>query len=326
MVHHPPHAHVEPLDTHRSLLVALALNAGFLGVEVVAWWLTGSLALLSDAAHMLSDVAALALAWGAAMLARRPPTATMTFGLARAEVLGAFVNALVLLGISAGVTWEAVARLASGSPPVPELPVLGVGVVGLAVNLGSAAVLARTDGANLNVRGAMAHMLADALGSVGVIVAALLMMGGVGEADAVASMCVAAMVAVSGLGLLRDAGRVLLQLPPADVDVVGLREGLAAVSGVQRVRQLHVWSLDGREPIVSAHLVVSGEADADEVRCAAEEALLRQGVVCVTLQTERCAERISAPPRARPSPCRRAGAAGSAASPSSRAGLPSASA
>ncbi|MBX2798816.1 MAG: cation diffusion facilitator family transporter [Myxococcales bacterium] len=285
--HHHHHGHTHGADSRRALLVALVLNAAFLLVEVGAWWVTGSLALLSDAAHMLSDVGALALALGAAQLARQRPSASMTFGLARAEVLGAFLNALALVGISVGIVWEAVVRLSGHPPHVPEGPVLVVGLVGLAINLGSVFALMGSDRTNLNVRGALWHLLADALGSVGVVVAALFLMAGVGEADAVVSLAVAALVAVSGVRLLRDAGRVLMQLPPPHVDVAVLRDVLCAVPGVRGLHDLHVWSLDGHEPIVSAHLVVDADHEALVVQRDALRLLGEHGVEHATLQLER---------------------------------------
>lgn len=268
--------------------MALVLNAGFLVAEAAAgfWW--GSLALLSDAAHMLSDVSALALALAAAQLARRGPSASMTFGLARAEVLGAFLNGLFLLAACGWIVFEAVNRLSQGVPEVAGLPVLIVGALGLAINLGSVVALLRADRTNLNIRGALAHMLADAMGSVGAMVAALCLMYGWYAADAVVSVVVAVMVAVGGVSLLRDAGRVLLQLPPPGLDVAAVRDALTEPDAVLAVHDLHVWSLDGHHPILTAHLVLTPAADAEAVCQSAHERLAEAfDIDHATLQAER---------------------------------------
>ncbi len=287
---HGHHHHRSPHgpDARGALSTALALNGAFFVAEAGVGLYTGSLALLSDAAHMLSDVGALVLALAAAQLARRPASAAMTFGLARAEVLGAFLNGLILLGACAWIVFEAVSRLQMGPPLVPGRPVLVVGVLGLLVNLASALVLMRSEAQNLNVRAALAHMLADALGSVGAIVAAGLVIAGFPAADAAVSLLVAGLVAVSGATLVRDAGRVLLQLPPPSLDVEGVRDALLAVEGVRGVHDLHAWSLDGEHAIVSAHLVLADEALAERV-CRASREVLRErfGVAHATLQPER---------------------------------------
>jgi cobalt-zinc-cadmium efflux system protein len=283
---HDGHGHSHG-DARSALGLALGLNALFLGVEVGVGLWTGSLALLSDAAHMLSDVGALALALGAAQLARRRASSGMTFGLARAEVLGAFVNGLGLLAVCAAIANESVRRLFEGPPPVAGAPVMVVGAIGLAINLASAWVLHRADHDDLNVRGALLHMLSDALGSAAAIVAAVALMYGVTAADPVVSLLVGALVAVGAVGLVRDAGRILLELPPRGLDVGRLHTELGAIDGVAEVHDLHAWSLDGRTPLVSAHIVVDAEADADGV-CARARSLLDDGfgVHHATLQVE----------------------------------------
>ena len=195
------------------------LNGGYLIVEAVAGWMSGSLALLSDAAHMLSDVGALALAWGASQLAATVARREHTFGLRRAEIVGAFVNALTLLAACGWIAFEAIQRLIEGPPEVGGLAVLVVAIIGLFVNLGSAWVLHRSDPHNLGVRGALMHMLADALGSVGAIVAALFLMAGVAAADPIVSLAIAGLILAGTWGLLRDSGRVLLQFPPPGASV-----------------------------------------------------------------------------------------------------------
>ncbi len=286
--HHRHDHHHHHADPRQALTVALVLNGGFLVIEAGVGWRAGSLALLSDAAHMLSDVGALVLALAAAQLARRGATAAMTFGLGRAETLGAFVNGIGLLVACGVIVWEAGERLATGAPDVPGWPVLVVGLIGLAINLGSAWALWRSDRENLNIRAALAHMLADALGSVGAIGAAVLLLLGVPAADAVVSLLVAALVAWGAYGVLRDAGRILLELPPPDLDVAQVRDALSGVDGVVQVHDLHAWSVDGQRAIVSAHLVLADGAPFEDV-CRAAHAVLhyRFEIHHATLQPER---------------------------------------
>lgn len=274
-------------DSRRALGFALVASAVFLVVELVAGALTGSLALLSDAAHMVSDVGALFLALAAAQVATRKADATMTFGLGRAEILGAFLNGVVLVFASIWIVVEAVGRLVAGAPEVAGMPVLVVGVLGLGINLASAWFLHGADHGNMNVRAAMLHVIGDALGSVAAIVAALLLMAGIPGADPVASLVVAGLVVIGAVRLLRDAGRVLLELPPTGLDVARVREALVGIEGVVGVHDLHAWSLDGRTPLVTAHLVVA-EAESDSV-CQRARQLLdgKFGVHHTTLQVER---------------------------------------
>lgn len=271
----------------RALTLALVLNGGFLLVEAGVGFYTNSLALLSDAAHMLSDVGALTLALVAAWLAGRPTHSSRTFGMRRAEVVGGFINGLTLLAACAYITWEAVERLRAGPPQVPGLPVLIVGAIGLAINLGSAWALARADRGNLNIRGALIHMLADALGSVGAMIAALLVMAGYPAADPIVSVFIAALVLWGTWGLLRDTTRVLLQFPPPGFDVAGMCHSLMALDGVASVHDAHVWTLDGRSAIVSAHVIADPGADLEAVRALAVRCLeVSFHVPHATLQVE----------------------------------------
>lgn len=271
----------------RALLVTLVLNASYLVVEAGAGWWSGSLALLSDAAHMLGDVAALLLAYGAAHLATRSGSPNHTFGLRRAEVIGALLNGLILLGAVAWIFVEAVERLLNGAPEVAGPVVLAVATIGLFVNLGSAWYLSRSDKDNLGVRGALAHMLADALGSVGAMVAAVLVMAGVPGADAVVSVLIGALVLVGTWGVLRDSTRVLLQFPPRDLQVDSVRGALAAVDGLADVHDLHLWSLDGQSGVLTAHLVLVDPQRWQAVLAEARRTLIEDlGIAHVTLQVE----------------------------------------
>lgn len=274
-------------DTRKALSWALGLNAGFLVIEAGVGWWADSLALLSDAAHMLSDVGALVLALASAQLARRRPNIKMTFGLQRAETLGAFINGLTLLLASGWIIWEATKRLTEGPPDVAGMPVLIVGSIGLAINLGSAWFLYRSDRDNLNIRAALMHMLADALGSVGAVVAAILVMTGVDAADAVVSLFIAALILWGTWSVLRDSGRVLMQLPPAGLDVRKVQRRLAALDGVAQVHDLHAWTLDGQATIMTAHLVAAEGTDSEGLRRSALEALEHDfSITHATLQVE----------------------------------------
>lgn len=285
------HHHHHGARTRRALVWALVLNGGFLIFEAITGAITGSLALLSDAGHMVGDVAALALALGASHLARSGASAGRTFGYVRAEVLGAFVNALALLVICAMIFAEAFERMLGEAPDVPAMPILVVGAVGLLINLGSAWNLARGDRDNLNVRGALAHMLADALGSVGAMIAAGFIMLGWPIADPIISVVIGLLILTGTLRLLRDSARVLLQFAPPDVDVAAIELALHEVDGIEGVHHVHAWTLDGAHAVITAHLVASPEIDEPTARRRALEALTeRFDLEHVTLQIERLDE------------------------------------
>ncbi len=284
-------------DSRRALIWALVLNAAFLVIEVVVGFASGSLALLSDAAHMVTDVGALALALAAAQLARREATPNRSFGLRRAEVLGAFANALFLLFTCVLIFREAVTRLISGPTQISGWPVLVVGAVGLAVNLGSAWYLARSDRDNLNVRAALAHMLADALGSVGAILAAVLILAGFAQADAIVSLAVGALILVGAWRLIMQASRVLLQFAPDSVCCNEVLSAITAVPGVDDVHDLHIWSLDHRQTVASVHVVAEPGAAPGVRERVASLLADRFGIEHSTVQTERDGENVCAKAR-----------------------------
>lgn len=268
------HAHGMSLaragERHRTrLTIAFALIATFFVVEAVAGVLTNSLALLSDAGHMLTDVIGLGMALAAIQLATRHALAARerddpsshTFGLYRLEILAAFVNSLLLIGVAAYVLVEAVRRLAD-EPEVLGGPMLVVAVLGLAVNLVAFALL--RDGANesLNVEGAYLEVVADTIGSLGVIVAALGMkVFGWGWIDPVIGALIGLWILPRAWRLGRQAVRILLQSAPPHVDIARMRDDLLAIPGVADVHDLHVWTLTSEMESVSAHLVTSGSVD-----------------------------------------------------------------
>jgi cobalt-zinc-cadmium efflux system protein len=240
----------------RALHLALGLNAAVLVVQVVGGLAFDSLALLADSAHLASDVAGLVIALVAAHLAVRPASGRHTYGYQRAEVLGAQLNAASLLVVTIWVVIEAVQRL-QDPVEIEAGPVLVIAVVGLVANVVSAVVLSRVAGQSLNMRGAVLHMTADALGSVGVVVAAVVIAStGVDAADPIASLLISALVLWSSWGLLRSVTRVLLESAPSSVDLDAVTEMLESDPAVEAVHHLHVWSLASDAVALSGHVVL----------------------------------------------------------------------
>lgn len=250
------HSHAHSFSaTEKALLIALLLNAGFLFVEVIAGFLTNSLALLSDAGHMVSDVGALGLAVFTERLARVKPYGEYTFGLKRAPVLGAFTNGLAMLVIVTMIFYEAYQRL-NAPPEISSGPVLAVGVAGLIINLASALFLFRSSEKSLNIKGALLHMLADALGSVGVIASALIIaMTGWFLVDAVVSVFIALMILVSIFPLIKDSTKILLQAAPKRIDVNELRNFLRSNEKVECLADLHIWELNSGQVVLTATFI-----------------------------------------------------------------------
>jgi len=284
--HDDSHAPAAGAD-RRWLGVALALILGFMVLEVVAGLLADSLALLSDAAHMLTDAGSLALALVAAGLAARPPTGRFTFGLGRAEILSAQVNGATLLVLAGVIAWEAVRRL--GDPPqVDGLVVLLVGLAGAAVNVAAAWALSRAERRSLNVEGARAHILADLYASLGAALAGLLVLtAGFERADVIVALLVAALMVRSGTGLLRRSTRVLLEASPRGIDPDAVGLALASHPGVSEVHDLHVWEVTSGFTALSAHVLVPAGADCHARRAELERLLSeRFGLEHTTLQVE----------------------------------------
>jgi cobalt-zinc-cadmium efflux system protein len=250
------HHHHGAGASERGLLVTLVLAAVYMLAEAVGGTLTGSLALLADAGHMLSDVAALGLSLFAIRIARRPPTLRRTYGLHRTEILAALANGATLVGLSLYIVFEACRRL--GQPPAVNAPwMMGIAAGGLLFNLIGLRLLSAGREENLNVRGAWLHVLTDALGSAQTIVAgALIWALGWRWADPVASILIALLVIYSSWSLLREAIGVLMEGVPAHLDVVEVRDALAGVPGVIGVHDLHVWTITSGREALSAHLVV----------------------------------------------------------------------
>ncbi|GAA1174988.1 cation diffusion facilitator family transporter [Ornithinimicrobium humiphilum] len=256
---HPghPHAHAVEVGQHRGrLAVVLAVTVGVLVAELVGAALTGSLALLADAGHMLTDVAGLATALVAAHLATRPATSSRTWGFRRAEVLGAALQAAVLLVVGVLILVEGVRRLVA-PPEVPSGLLLLFGVVGLVGNLVGLALLAGARGSNLNLRAAFLEVLADALGSVAVIVAAVVMATtGWWRADALASLLIGALIVPRTVALLRETVHVLMESTPRGLDLDRVRQRILGVPHVTDVHDLHATLVATGLPVLTAHVVV----------------------------------------------------------------------
>jgi cation diffusion facilitator family transporter len=257
------HSHV-PMTAaggqRRRLAVVLGLTLAVLVAEVVGAVVSGSLALLADAGHMATDAAGIALALGAVTLAQRPATGRRTYGLQRLEILAAVANGLLLLGVAGYVVVHAIARIGH-TPDVESGPMLLIAGIGLVVNVVALAVLHRGRGESLNLRGAYLEVLADALGSVAVIVAALVITAtGWTHADTVASLVIGALVLPRAWRLLWEALDVLLEAAPRGVDMAHVREHILGVDGVVGVHDLHAWTITSGQPVLSAHVVVTDEA------------------------------------------------------------------
>lgn len=252
--HH--HHDLDPGADRRYLAAAITLLALFMLGEVVVAVLAGSLALLADAGHMLADIGALAGALWAIQLAAQPARGRWTFGWKRAEILSAAGNGITLLVVAGIVFVEAVRRLVH-SPHVHGAPVLAVALAGCAVNLAAAWLMGRANRSSLNVEGAYRHVVTDLYGFLGTAVAAIVILAtGWTRADAVASLVVVALMAYAGGRLLRDAGLILLEGAPEDVDIEDVRQHLLSVDHVTDVHDLHVWTVTSDLPAVSAHLTV----------------------------------------------------------------------
>lgn len=270
--------------------MSLALNAVFFIAELAGGVVFHSLALMADAAHMFTDVAALAIALVAIRLTSRPSTPRHTFGLERAEVLGALVNGIALLVASGAIFVEAARRI--GSPgDVDGGGVLAVAIVGIVVNLISARVLRRARGTSLNMTGALMHMVTDAIGLAGTCVAAVVVLvSDATWADPAVSLGIAILVLWSGFRLLRDTVHVLLEGTPAGMDRSAVEATLAHAEGVEAIHHLHLWSLASDVPALSAHVVLRGDVSLHDAQQRGDELkrllAVEHGIVHATLELE----------------------------------------
>ncbi|SEH75948.1 MULTISPECIES: cation diffusion facilitator family transporter [unclassified Leifsonia] len=249
------HDHGRTANRNR-LLIAIGIVAVVLVVEVLGAWLSGSLSLLADAGHMLSDLAGLLIALVATIVAARPATDRQTFGYRRMEVFGALLNGLILVVVAVVVTIGAIGRLVGGETEVHSIPMLIVASIGLVANLGALLLLRPAAEHSINMRGAYLEVFGDLVGSATVIVAAVvILLTGFAPADAIASLLIAALIVPRAFVLLRDVVRVLSEAAPADTDVAEIRDHILGTRGVVAVHDVHVWAITSGAPVFSAHVV-----------------------------------------------------------------------
>lgn len=286
MSHDHNHDHGAGDAPLRALAAALAITTGICVAEFVGGWLSGSVALLADAMHMLSDAAGLLIAVLAVLIGRRQASRTATYGYRRTEVLAAAANALSVLIITVFIVIEAVRRLRAPAE-IDAGTMIGIAVVGLAANVVSAWVLARHRERSVNVRGAYLHVMVDALGSVAVIVAGTVVaLTGFAAADVIASLIIAALVVPRAWQLLTDSSRVLLEQVPASFSAAEVEPALLRIDGVIDAHDLHLWSVDGVSVLATAHLVLADTADPGAVLDKAQAALKTLGIDHSTIQLE----------------------------------------
>ena len=281
------HGHDHGKGNRRALAIVLALTAGFTVVEIAGGLLTGSLALLADAGHMLSDNLSLGIALFAAWLAQRPATPNKSFGYRRAEILAALANGMTLVAVAVWILIEAYSRF-SDPPEVLGLPMLAVATLGLIVNVIGAIILYRSGGESLNVEGAMRHVFADALGSVGAIAAAaFIILTGWRYADPLISVAIGTLILVSSWKLLKDSTNILLEATPHNLDASEVGRKMASSTGIVEVHDLHIWTITSGFPALSAHVLVGGHEDCHARRRELENLLDHEyGISHTTLQVD----------------------------------------
>ena len=285
---HDPHGHDHALPGHgRAFSIGILLNVGFVIIEAWYGWITGSLALLADAAHNLSDVGGLLLAWAAFAAARRKPDERHTYGWRRGSILASFANAVILLVAMGSLGWEAIHRF-SEPHPIAAGTVIAVAAIGVLINGITAWLFMAGSKSDLNIRGAFLHMAADALVSVGVVVAGLLYLWqGWTWIDPLTSLIIAAVVVAGTWSLFRQSLHLLFDGVPEHIDLAEVMATLQQVPGVASVHDLHVWAMSTAEQALTAHLVSNGEHGNNDILQAAQR-LLRErfGIEHVTLQIE----------------------------------------
>ncbi|MBA3864928.1 MAG: cation transporter [Solirubrobacterales bacterium] len=278
-------------DSRGRMRVALGINVGLLVAEAVGGILTGSLAVLADAGHLLSDVGSIVLALIATRLASMPAAGNRTFGYQRSEVLAALVNGLLLVVVSVGIAIAAVGRL-SDPPGIDGAGVLALGLLGLAGNLAATLVLARGQREDLNLEGVLRHSAADALGSLGVVLAGgFVLAGGSAIVDPIAGLLISGLVLASSWRLIKEPFDVLMESAPANLDVEAMGATICREPGVRSVHDLHVWTVTAGLTAAAAHVVVAQDVDRDLIRRRLELTLGEEfGIEHTTLQMEEEAE------------------------------------
>lgn len=290
--HHHGHSHSHghdhaPADFGKAFAIGVVLNTGFVVVEALAGFLYGSMALLADAGHNLSDVLSLLIAWGASVLARRPPSARFTYGLKSSSILAAMANAALLLVALGAILIETLRRLFDPAPVEPG-PIMIVAGIGIVINTATALLFMRGRKADLNIRGAYLHMVADAAVSAGVVIAGLaIWLTGMAWIDPLTSLVIVAIIAVGTWGLLKDSVKMALLAVPEGIDESAVRAELAGLPGVSGVHDLHIWPMSTTETALTAHLIVPGGHPGDAfLQDIAERLHDRFGIEHATIQLE----------------------------------------
>jgi cobalt-zinc-cadmium efflux system protein len=295
---HEGHSHGGGSQNVRTLATALAITATYTVAEVIGGLITGSLALLADAGHMLSDNFSLGLALFAFWLSAKPPTPERSFGFKRAEILAALINGVMLVAISIWIFYEAYHRF-QDPPEILGGWMMAVAVIGLFVNVAAAWVLMRSETESLNLQGALRHVLADLAGSAGVIAAALIIvLTGWLYADPIISVLIGFLVLGSSWKLLRDSVGILLEQSPLGMDANEVGRKMVSVEGVEEVHDLHVWTITSGFPALAAHVLVGNDQDCHERRREIEKVLYREfGIGHTTLQIDLLGDHEAEGPR-----------------------------
>jgi len=274
---------------NRAFAFGVALNAGFVIVEAVYGIMAGSLALLADAGHNLSDVLGLLLAWGANYLVRRKPTERRTYGWRKSSILAALMNAVILLVALGGIAWEAIRRF-SAPVQVAGKTIIFVALIGVVINTATALLFLSGRRRDLNIRGAFLHMVADAGVSAGVVIAGVVILfTGMLWIDPAVSLVITVVILFGTWGLFRDAFNMAMDAVPRNIDPESVRAYLSGLPGVTGVHDMHIWAMSTRETALTAHLVKPDPQDDDVLIETASKALHEQfGINHITLQWERC--------------------------------------
>jgi len=303
-MHHHCHSHANddenhehPVASRKQMLWAVILTSSFMLVEVVGGIISGSLALLADAGHMLTDSAALLLAFYAMTLSAKPADSQRTFGYGRLQVLAAYTNGIFLIGLTIWIVWESIQRFYEPNP-IQSTTMLFVAILGLIVNIVVFKVLHSASGSNINVRSALLHVIGDLLGSVGAIVAALIIwQWGLLWVDPLLSIVVSMLILRSAYHVIKDSSHILLEGKPQELDTLNIREDLMALEGVVDIHHMHLWSISEQEPLMTFHALIKDDYEGDTmIDVMLEQLRVKHGLVHATIQIERtsCLENTDA--------------------------------
>lgn len=292
-LHGPGHHHHAPADMGRAFAIGVALNTVFVAIEAMAGFWTGSLALLADAGHNLSDVLSLLLAWGAVALARRAPTERRTYGLRKATILASLTNAILLMLAVGAIVSESIRRFAEPATVSTNIVMLTAGV-GIVINTATALMFMRGSQSDLNVRGAFLHMASDAAVSLAVVIgAALIAVTGRQWIDPALSLGIAGVIVLGTWGLLRDSMNMALDAAPKGVDVRKVRDWLCGLPGVEGIHDLHIWAMSTTETALTVHIIRPANDDSDHfLHTACEGLAARFNIGHATLQVETDATQV----------------------------------